>query len=217
MTAFDFVIIGMIVLSGVFAYSRGLVREALSIAAWILAAVIAFYARPYVVPHVARYLPKGAIADIATAAGIFIVALVVLHLIARMLAKHVKHSHLSPIDRTLGLLFGVARGLVLACILYIALAWFLPAGASRPRWFAESRTLPYLEAGADRLEQYFARSGRPSDPGRSANAVEKEAEQAIGAFINPGPSQPARGDTAPVYSPGEQRDLNRLIQQQNSP
>jgi len=216
-SAFDFVIIGIIVLSGVFAYSRGLVREALSIAAWVLAAVIAFYGRHYVGPNIARYLPKGTIADIATAAGIFIVALVVLHMIARILAKHVKHSHLSPIDRTLGLLFGLARGLVLACILYIALAWVLPAGVSRPHWFAESRTLPYLEAGADRLEQYFARSGQSNDPGRSANAVEKEAEQAIGAFINPGPGQPARGNEAPVYSPSEQRDLNRLIQQQNSP
>jgi membrane protein required for colicin V production len=216
-TAFDFVIIAIILLSSVFAFSRGLVREALSIAAWVLAAVIAFYAFPYVLPFVGRYVPKGAVADIVAGAGVFLVALVLLHMIARMLAGRVKSSHLSAVDRTLGLLFGLARGLVLACILYIALAWFLPAGEHRPQWFAESRTLPYLAAGADRLEQYFPRSARPAEPGRSTTEVEQEAEKAIGAFINPAPSQGARANDPPVYSPGEQRDLNRLIQQQNSP
>lgn len=217
MTAFDFVIIAIILLSSIFAFSRGLVREALSIGAWILAAVIAFYAFPYVLPFVGRYVPKGVVADIAAGAGVFILALVLLHMIARMLAGRVKNSHLSPVDRTLGLLFGLARGLVLACILYIALAWFLPAGEHRPQWFAQSRTLPYLAAGADRLEQYFSRSARPADPGRSATQVQNEAEKAIGAFINPAPGQGPRANDPPVYSPGEQRDLNRLIQQQNSP
>lgn len=217
MTAFDFVIIAIIVLSSIFAYSRGLVREALSIAAWVLAAVAAFYAFPYVLPYLDRYLPKGPVANIAAAAGVFIVALVVLHMIAQILAKHAKHSHLSPVDRTLGLLFGLARGLVLACVLYIALAWFLPAGEHRPHWFAASRTLPYLAAGSDKLEQYFSRSSRSSDPGQTTRAVEKEAEKAIGAFTNPAPNPTASANDAPVYSPSEQRDLNRLIQQQNSP
>ena len=217
MTVFDFVVIGIIVLSGVFAYARGLVREALSIAAWVLAAFAAFYAYPYVQPFADRFLPKGPVANIAAGSVVFIVALVILHIIARTLAARVKHSPLSPVDRTLGLLFGIARGLILACITYVALAWFMPAGEHRPRWFAESRTLPYLQVGAERMEQYFSRATRGENPGRAATAVEGEAEKAMNAFTNPAASQPPNTTGQPVYTPGEQRDLNRLIQQQNSP
>ncbi len=215
MTVFDLVIIGIVVLSGVFAYSRGLVREALSIAAWVLAAVAAFYAFPHVVPLFDRFLPKGAIANIVAGSAIFLVALVVLHVIARALASRVKHSPLSTVDRTLGLLFGLARGLVLACLVYLALAWLMRSGEAQPRWFAESRTLPYLAAGAEKLEQFFSRASHSNGAGRGTIAVEKEAEKAIGAFTNPMPRPPASGDNPPIYSPNEQRDLNRLIQQQN--
>lgn len=217
MTAFDFTVIGVIVLSGVFAFSRGFVREALSIAAWILAAVAAYYAFPYVLPFFERFLPKGMIAGFATASAVFVIALIVLHMIAKAVAARVKHGPLSTVDRTLGLLFGLARGFILVCVGYIALAWFMPAGENRPRWFAESRTLPYLAAGAETLEHYFSRSTRAVAPGRSASAVEKEAERAISAFTNPASSSAASANNPPVYTPSEQRDLNRLIQQQNAP
>jgi membrane protein required for colicin V production len=215
-TAFDFIVIGTIVLSGIFAYSRGLVREALSIAAWVLAAFAAFYAYPYVVPVADRFLPKGLVADTATYAGVFIVALALFHVVAKALASRVKHSPLSTVDRTLGLLFGLARGLILACISYLAIAYFLKSDEPQPRWFAESRTRPYLAAGADRLEQLFSRAARTNGPGHGPMSVEREAEKAIGAFTNPASGPPARGDSPPVYSPDEQRDLNRLIQQQNA-
>jgi membrane protein required for colicin V production len=215
-TAFDLIVIGIIVLSGIFAYSRGLVREALSIAAWVLAAFAASYAFPYALPFFDRFLPKGAVANIAAASAIFIVALVVLHMIARALASRVKHSPLSTVDRTLGLLFGLARGLVLACVVYMAVALFTRSDELQPHWFAESRTRPYLAAGAERLEQFFSRATHSNAPGHGTIAVEKEAEKAISAFTNPAAGSPAHGDDPPVYSPSEQRDLNRLIQQQNA-
>ena len=216
MTVFDIIVIGIIALSGVFAYSRGLVREALSIAAWVLAAFAAFYAFPYVLPLFDRFLPKGTVANVVAGTASFIVALVVLHVIARSIASRVKHSPLSTVDRTLGLLFGLARGLVLACVVYMALASFMRGGEPQPRWYAESRTLPYLSVGAEKLEQLFSRATHAKGPGQGTMAVEKEAEKAISAFTNPAANPPAHGDSPPVYSPGEQRDLNRLIQQQNA-
>ena len=216
MTVFDIIVIGIVVLSGVFAYSRGLVREALSIAAWVLAAIGAYYAFPYAIPFFDRFLPKGAVADTAAGAAIFIVALIVLHVIARSLASRVKHSPLSTVDRTLGLLFGLARGLVLVCLVYMAVAWFIHSNEAQPGWFAESRTRPYLAAGADKLEQLFSRATHSNGPGRATTTVENEAEKAISAFTNPAPSAPAHGEDPPLYTPNEQRDLNRLIQQQNA-
>jgi len=213
MTGFDIAVIAVILVSGVFAYWRGFVREALSIAAWVFAAAAAYYAFPYALPLAERFLPKGTTADIATGAGGFLIALIVFHILAKAIANRVKHSTLSPIDRALGLIFGLARGVILVCVAYIALAWFMPAGEKRPAWLAESRTLPFLEAGAEKLESYFTKGAPSKTSARST--VEREAERAIGAFTKPAaPSPPA--SAAPAYSSGEQRELNRLIEMQNS-
>jgi membrane protein required for colicin V production len=210
-TALDFVVIGIIVLSGIFAYARGFVREVLSIAAWILAAIVAYYAFPYALPFFERFLPRGAVAGFATGAALFLVALMILHVVAKMLASHVKRSALSPIDRTLGLIFGLARGVVLACLGYMILAWFWPPGVHQPPWFVNSRTRPYLQVGANTIESYFSHA----KPGGATSNVENEAESAINALTKPTPSTPPPASDPPTYTQGEQRDLNRLIRQQN--
>lgn len=221
MTIFDFAVIGVIILSGYFAYSRGFVREALSIAAWINASFIALYAFPYVLPLFERVLPKGVIANVSAATVVFILALMVLHMISNRLARRVKDSALSHVDRTFGLIFGMARGMILVCLGYIALAWMLPVGKDRPHWFAEARSIPYLDAGAHKMQRFIPlpRGGAPARAvaNTPANSSEAEAERAINAFRNPSSANPAPpANASPVYTPEEQRDLNRLIQQQNS-
>jgi membrane protein required for colicin V production len=221
MTVFDFAVIGVIILSGYFAYSRGFVREALSIAAWINASFVALYTFPYVLPLFEKVLPKGVIANVCAAAVVFILALMVLHMISNALARRVKDSSLSPVDRTFGLIFGLARGLIFVCLGYIALAWMLPGGKDRPRWFADARSIPYLDAGAGKLRSFVplprtANTSRTASAGTASNAAEKEAESAINAFRNPSSNAVPPANAAPTYTPDEQRDLNRLIQQQNA-
>jgi membrane protein required for colicin V production len=222
MTVFDFAVIGVILLSGYFAYSRGFVREALSIAAWINASFVAVYAVPYVVPLFERFLPKGVIASVSAAVVVFVLALMVLHMISSRLSARVKqHSAIAPVDRSFGLLFGLARGMIFVCLGYIALAWMLPQGKDRPRWFADARSLPYLEAGAGKMRSFIplphagpaARTVTKEGP---VSAAEKEAESAIRAFSRPGGASATASSPAPAYTPAEQRDLNRLIQQQNT-
>jgi membrane protein required for colicin V production len=222
MTIFDFAVIGVIILSGYFAYSRGFVREALSIAAWINASFVALYTFPYVEPLFEKVLPKGVIANVCAAAVVFILALMALHMISNALARRVKDSSLSPIDRTFGLIFGLARGMIFVCLGYIALAWMLPGGKDRPRWFADARALPYLDAGAGKLRSFVplprstSTTPRTATSGSPASTAEKEAESAINAFRNPSSNAVPPANAAPVYTPEEQRGLNRLIQQQNS-
>jgi membrane protein required for colicin V production len=219
MTIFDYAVIGAILLSGFFAYARGFVREALSIAAWINASFVALYTFPYVVPLFEKALPKGVIANGAAAAVVFILALMILHMVSSRLARRVKDSALSPVDRTFGLLFGLARGMIFVCLAYIGLTWMLPGGKDRPHWFAEARSLPFLEAGAGKLSGFVplprspGNTQRAATSGGGANAAEKEAQSMINSFRNPSnPPPPPK----PAYTPEEQRELNRLILQQNS-
>jgi membrane protein required for colicin V production len=213
-TVFDLAVIAIIALSGVFAYARGFVREALSIAAWLFAGAAGYYAYPLAAPMLARFVPGGMVANVAAFCLVFVVALILFHLVAKTLAGHVKRSPLSPVDRSLGLIFGIARGLVLVSIAYLPLAWIPPA--DQPRWFTQSRTLPFLAAGAMALQNLIPHGAPPAAAGGKSRRIETEADKAMRAFTNPAPA-PAAPDSPPAYSPEEKRDLNRLIEQQNSP
>src|SRR5438552_16832296 len=133
MNPFDIFIIVLIVLSGLFAFARGFVREALSVATWVGASFAALYSFPYARPIAERWLAKGIVADAAAALSGFVVVLIVLSVLTTAMSRRVKDSALSALDRTLGLLFGLVRGVILACLVYIGVTWALPE-ANRPIW-----------------------------------------------------------------------------------
>lgn len=124
-TIIDGVVALVIVLSALLAYSRGLVREALAIAGWIVAGILAFIFAPQVEPLVKEVPVIGDfIADscelsmIGAFAAVFAVALIVASLITPLFASLVQRSALGGLDQGLGFLFGVARGILLVVIAY---------------------------------------------------------------------------------------------------
>jgi len=125
-TLVDGIVLAVIVLSAILAYARGLVRELLSITGWVVAAIAAFVFAPAVEPLV-RELPllREVIGDscqlgvLAGFAAVFAVALIVTSLFTPLLSGFVQNSTLGPIDQGLGLLFGVARGVLLVVIALI--------------------------------------------------------------------------------------------------
>ena len=125
-TIIDAVVAAIIVLSAILAYSRGFVREGLSIAGWIAAAVLAYLfanvARPLVaqIPVLDKFLGDscelGMIAGFAT---VFALALVVFSIVTPLFASVVQRSALGGIDQGLGFLFGVLRGVVLVAVAFV--------------------------------------------------------------------------------------------------
>lgn len=219
MNLLDIIVVAVVLLSGLFAFARGFVREALSVAAWVGAGFAALYGLPYATPLAERFLPKGALAEAAAALAVFLVTLIFFSLATSAVAGRVKDSALSAIDRTLGLIFGLVRGLVLVCLAYIALSWALPAGKQQPVWIAESKTLPLLATGADRLRAlvpaaYRAKAQATADDTRRAAEQMQEAAGAMGALTKPRQGSAAPHGPGPGYTGDDQRDLNRLIQQE---
>lgn len=219
MNLLDIIVVAVVLLSGLFAFARGFVREALSVAAWVGAGFAALYGLPYATPIAERFLPKGALAEAAAALAVFLLSLIVLSLLTSAVAGRVKDSALSAIDRTLGLIFGLVRGVVLVCLAYVALAWALPAGKQQPSWIAESKTLPLLATGAERLRElvpaaYRAKAQATVDDTRRAAEQMQEAAGAMGALSKPHQQTPPPKTPGGGYSSDDQRDLNRLIQQE---
>lgn len=117
----------IILLSGVLAYSRGLVREAMAILGWIGATIVAFIFADQVEPLVRQIPVVGdfigdscELAIIAAFAAVFAVALVVVSIFTPLFSSVVQRSALGGVDQAAGFLFGVLRG-----ILLIAVAFFV--------------------------------------------------------------------------------------------
>ena len=124
-TIIDGVVALVIVLSALLAYSRGFVREALAIAGWIVAGILAFMFAPQVEPLVKEVPVVGDfIADscelsmIGAFAVVFAVALIIASLITPLFSSLVQRSALGGLDQGIGFLFGVARGVLLVAIAY---------------------------------------------------------------------------------------------------
>jgi membrane protein required for colicin V production len=143
LTAFDVGVGILVLISAILATARGFTREVLSLATWAGSAAIAAYAY-FNHADVARgYIQEELVADVVTVLGTFIIALIILHLITMRIADFVVDSKIGPLDRTLGFVFGVARGVLIAVVLVIFGQWLL--GPTLPGWAAGSRSLPVLE------------------------------------------------------------------------
>jgi membrane protein required for colicin V production len=148
MTWVDGAFAAVILVSAIIAFFRGLVREVLSLGAWVGAAAAAFVARPYLLPHTTPLIDPPWAADAAGAGAVFIVVLIILKLLTNAIADRVQDSSLGGVDRVLGLAFGAARGAVLLVAAYIMAGMFAPETASWPDQVKRARTLPLLGEGA---------------------------------------------------------------------
>lgn len=112
----------VIVFSAILAYSRGFVREALAIAGWVAAAILAYYFAPQAepligeIPVINEFLDNCPAATIAAFAAVFAVALVVFALFTPLFSAAIQRSALNAIDQGLGFLFGALRGILLVVI-----------------------------------------------------------------------------------------------------
>ncbi len=126
-TVIDGVVAGVIIVSAILAYARGFVRETLAIGGWIIAAVLAFFFAPNVmpliteIPYVGDFIEGSCELGIMVSfAAIFALSLVVISLFTPILAAAVQNSPLGGFDAGLGFLFGAARGVLLVVVALIA-------------------------------------------------------------------------------------------------
>jgi membrane protein required for colicin V production len=149
LTAFDVGVGILVLISAILATARGLTREILSLATWAGSAAIAIYMWQYQ-PQIAEgFIADKNVAAAATIVVTFLLSLIILHLITMRIADFVVDSRIGPLDRTLGFVFGVARGILIAVVVVIFGQWLL--GPNLPPWAAESKSMPLLQQVGDSL------------------------------------------------------------------
>lgn len=146
----DLGVIAVILVSALLAMLRGFTREVLAIASWIAAALAGAYLYPYLLPYVKPYVTKEPWASIASATAIFFVALVVVSIVTVNLSDAILDSKVGALDRSLGFLFGVARGFLLCVIAYVFFSMLDPLD-KQPAWMRNAKTRPVLQSVGDDL------------------------------------------------------------------
>ncbi len=187
-TLLDGILIFVVLVSAVLAMIRGFTREVFSIGSWVAAAAVTYFFWDDVLPYTQRYVEDERVALGITVAGIFFITLLVVSLITMRISDFVLDSRAGPLDRTLGFLFGAARGLILVVIAVLFLNFFM-APDRQPVWIAEAKSKPWLDTlGSDLMNRL------PDDPeAEIMERIQGAAPQQAGAP----PSAPPDPEAAP--------------------
>jgi membrane protein required for colicin V production len=156
LTLLDFALLGIMLISGLLALMRGFTREVLSLVAWGVAALVTYYilmdGRLTAWANASvPYLENEKVAMAAVGGAAFIVVLIVISIVSVRISDFVVDSRAGAFDRTLGLFYGFARGLVLVAIAYMFyVMWLVPESRHEP-WIKNAATLPLIKFSRDGL------------------------------------------------------------------
>ena len=205
LTLLDFILIAIMLVSGLLALMRGFTREVLSLVAWGAAAVAAYVAikQPKLIDFAKTnvpYLDKEILAQIAVGASAFLLVLIIVSIISVKISDFVVDSAAGSFDRTLGFIFGVARGFIFVAIAYLFYGWLLPYDKQEP-WVRNAYSLPMIKSAGEGLLSFM-----PPDIAEtlSNTALLKNPDQTTGQQM---PEQPESG-----YKSNENQGLENLIQ-----
>jgi len=145
---FAFIIIGLSVLYSVW---KGMVREAFSLVALVVAYLVALNLYSNLAILIGGVITEETLANVLSFIVLFIVSLLLVALLGRKVKKFLHSTHtISGWDRFLGGFFGMAKGVFLMIVFMFPLQWF---DDSYARWTEDSLMAPYLEEWVDDIRE----------------------------------------------------------------
>jgi membrane protein required for colicin V production len=157
-TLLDVILLVVMLVSALLAMVRGFMREVLSIASWAAAALLTLYAYPRLKPIVLQYFSNDIVASAVTIGGVFLGTLLVVSIVTIKISDMILDSRVGALDRTLGFLFGLARGLVIVVVAYLFFDWLVP-DRSKPEWVLKAKSKIVLSGTGEWLKNQL-----PEDP-----------------------------------------------------
>jgi membrane protein required for colicin V production len=214
----DLGVLGVVLISALLSTMRGFTREVLAIGSWAAAAAAAYYFYPLVLPYATPYIHKEIVAQAVSAAAVFFVTLIVVSLFTVRLSDAILDSKIGALDRSLGFLFGAARGFLLGVVAFSIFNW-LVAERQQPEWVKNAKTRPALVETANRVIALLPEDAASTIEGwiksKNAGAAAEEPPDESGASVapsspSPAPSPTPSKPTASATNPDKQK-LDSLI------
>ncbi|MDI5926396.1 CvpA family protein [Rhizobium leguminosarum] len=205
-TIFDGIVIGVVLFSAVLAMVRGFSREILSIASWGGSAAAAYYLYPYLLPYAKKYTDDDRIAIVGSAAVVFLIALIVISFITMKIADFIIDSRVGALDRTLGFLFGAARGVLLLVVAVAFWNWLVDVD-HRPAWVNEAKSKPFLDSMVVKLKSVLPEQFAQMIPESIRDKLQPPTRGAEGTTPPAGDQAPAE-DAPTAPADGAQQPAN---------
>ncbi|TCK09433.1 CvpA family protein [Marinobacterium mangrovicola] len=137
----DWVILAIIAISSLMSLRRGFVREAVSLATWVVAFIVARLFATSLAVVLQDYIDTPSLRLLAAFAILFVITLIVGALVGMLIGALVSATGLSATDRVLGIGFGAVRG-ALVIVVIVALLGMTPA--VQDSWWLESSLIPHF-------------------------------------------------------------------------
>ena len=157
-TILDIILLGVMLISGMLAMVRGFMREILSIAAWATAAIATIYLYSRLLPVAKGYFNNDIVASVAVVGGVFLATLLIVSAVTIKVSDMILDSRIGALDRTLGFLFGLGRGLIIVVVAFLFFDWLVPQ-KSQPEWVRNAKSKVVLQSTGDWLKAQL-----PDDP-----------------------------------------------------
>ena len=157
-TILDIILLVVMLISGLLAMIRGFMREILSIAAWAAAAVATLYLYARLLPFAKQYFNNDIVAAAAVVGGVFLGTLLIVSILTVRVSDMILDSRIGALDRTLGFLFGLGRGLIIVVVAFLFFDWLVPQ-KSQPTWVSGAKSKVVLSGTGDWLKSML-----PDDP-----------------------------------------------------
>ncbi len=211
-TLLDIILLVVMLISGLLAMIRGFMREVLSIAAWIAAAAATLYFYGRLLPFAKSYFNNDIVAAGAVVGGVFLGTLLIVSIVTVRISDMILDSRIGALDRTLGFLFGLARGLVIVVVAYLFFDWLVPQ-KSQPTWVTGAKSRVVLAGTGDWLKSML-----PDDPEstilkRLKRPKEDGGEEQPASGQRSDNSAPRQGgSTGEGYDRSDRTDMRQLIE-----
>jgi len=216
----DLAVVIILLLSAILAFLRGFVHEVLSVTAWIGSIFAVIYGVPELRSFARAQIQNELVADSVTGVVIFLAALVILSILTKILSKSIQASALNNLDRSLGFVYGLARGAVIFAAVLIIVDWVVAEG-TRPEWVRSAKTLPSIELTADLIRDILPETFMAAeDAAKEASETAREAmelKETFDKLTQPPPGADPDAPQAPegAYEQDIRRNMDRLIQTNN--
>ena len=233
---FDLIVLTVLLISAGIAFLRGFIREVLTILGVVGGLVAAYFGGPILSPVVRGWFSSGEDAeasqklfnlipyDIAADAlaygSVFIIVVIVLSIASHLLSGWAKAIGLGAIDRTLGVIFGLVRGVIILALLYLPVH-VLVDQELRDGWFKESRTHFYVAGTADWMMKLLPEAMKENVSKKAEQTAESMAQttreklQELEVLQPEGDNDtaaPVSGDEMDGYKGEQRRDMNELFE-----
>ena len=191
-TLLDILLLVVMLISGLLAMIRGFMREILSIGAWGIAALVTLYSFAKVLPIAEGYVSSKTVATGITVGSIFLLTLLIVSIITVRISDMILDSRVGALDRTLGFLFGLGRGLIIVAVAFLFFAWLVP-DRSQPEWVRGAKSKVVLQSTGQWLMAML-----PDDP---ESTILKRLKKPA----------PADQDAPPDAAPGRKSELQPSV------